>query len=167
MATETIEISVRVDTGGADCLACSDRLRGELAGHRGLLAVEPAGPAALRVTYDPDLCSLSSVGSAADAIGVGLGRRFGHRVVAIEGVDSAEGARTIERAVARLEGVTACSVDFAAARLRVEYAAGAGDGIDARVAHRVAALGSRVADPAAGEPGLTGGARSTEGESPA
>ena len=43
----------------ADCAACADRLRVGLASHRGVVDIEPvAGRDLIRVSYDPDLCSL-------------------------------------------------------------------------------------------------------------
>ncbi|MBI2708454.1 MAG: cation-translocating P-type ATPase [Actinobacteria bacterium] len=158
MATQTADIPVELGAGG-DCGECAERLRAALAHHRGLVGVEPAGPAALRVAYDPDLCSLSCVTEAADAIGSGLTRRFHHEVVPIEGMDCYDCAQTIERAVGRVEGVTSCSVNFAAARLRVEYESGGATAdpaaanhdryaVAARIRSQVERLGYRLATPA-------------------
>ena len=62
----------------------------------------------------------------------------------ISGMDCADCALTLERGVARLEGVTACQVNFSAGTMQVE-----GTASPQAVAERVHALGYGVADPAA------------------
>ncbi|MGH2759860.1 MAG: heavy metal translocating P-type ATPase [Actinomycetota bacterium] len=156
MPTRTAEIPVALPADEADCGSCADRLRDELGRHRGLMSVEPVGASVIRVSYDPDLCSISCVTRAADAIGVNLGRRFHHEVVAVEGMDCYDCAQTIERAVGRLPGVTSCSVSFAGARMRVEYEADGGITPDA-LRKTVASLGYRI--PAAVPPGAEPPAR--------
>ena len=64
------------------------------------------------------------------------------RTFKVTGMDCAACARTVESGVARLEGVDACSLNFATETLRVE---GAVD--DETVAGRVRELGYDVADP--------------------
>jgi Cd2+/Zn2+-exporting ATPase len=53
--------------------------------------------------------------------GLHISRRYDHPVFAVEGMDCADCARTIERAIARMSGVHYAIVNFAAARLRLEY----------------------------------------------
>ncbi len=66
----------------------------------------------------------------------------------IEGIDCADCAKTIERGVARLDGVTSCRVNFASAKLYVD-----GDIEVPAIIERVRDLGYDVAAPlAAGEP---------------
>jgi Cd2+/Zn2+-exporting ATPase len=47
--------------------------------------------------------------------------RYAHPVFAVEGMDCADCAQTLERAVARLRGVHYAAVNFTAAKLRLEY----------------------------------------------
>jgi Cd2+/Zn2+-exporting ATPase len=50
-----------------------------------------------------------------------VGARFVHHAFAIEGMDFADCARTLERGVGRLPGVERAEVNFGAARMTVEY----------------------------------------------
>ena len=141
------EIPVELQAG-SDCGSCAERFQVELEGHLGLVGVEPSGATALRVSYDPDLCSLSCLSEAADSIGARLARDYRHEVFPVEGMDCYDCAQTIERAVTRLDGVSACSVSFPTARLRVEYDA-SDEGLVERLRRQVTALGYRLpADPA-------------------
>ena len=142
MATMTAEIPVELPDDEVDCGSCVTRLRDELALHGGLIEVEVAGRSTIRVAYDPDDCSIDCVTRAADAIGANLARRFHHEILRVEGMDCYDCAQTIEAAVNRVDGVTGCSVNFAAARMRVEYETGP-DTLD-RVQRQVVALGYRV-----------------------
>ena len=126
-----------------DCAACADRLRLGLANHRGVVEVVPvSGRAAVRVSYDPDLCSLDCLDDAARDLRLDLEGAFAHRVCRVEGMDCADCAQTIERAVSRLGGVTHVAVSFPAATMRVEYQPGV-VGLD-RIAGLVGRLGYRI-----------------------
>lgn len=142
MAVRVAEIPVELPAG-SDCGSCATRFQEELAGHRGLVGVEPSGASALRVSYDPDLCSLSCLSEVADSIGARLTREYRHEVFPVEGMDCYDCAQTIERAVKRLDGVSACSVSFPTAQLRVEYDATVG-GLPDRLRRQVAALGYQL-----------------------
>jgi len=75
----------------------------------------------------------------------------GERVVLpIEGMDCLDCARTIERGVARLDGVYQASVSLASAKMNVTYAPTTVD-IE-RISARVAELGYRVGSTAAATP---------------
>ena len=105
-----------------DCSACADRLRMGLANHRGVVDVAPvAGRDAIRVSYDPDLCSLNCLDDAARELRLDLDGAYAHRLWRVEGMDCADCAQTIQRAVSRLEGVTHVAVSFPAERMLVEY----------------------------------------------
>ena len=152
MTVRVAEIPIEL-ASGSDCAPCATRFHDELSRHGGLVDVEPQGESALRVRYDPDVCSLSCLSDAAREIGARLAGAFHHEVMPIEGMDCYDCAQTIERAIDRLPGVTACSVSFAAARLSVEYDATTA-GLPARIRKQVASLGYQVpladdGDPAA------------------
>ena len=118
-ATETVEVPLGLDE---DCADCAGRLEEGLRRHRGIEAVEAAASGtALLVRYDPDLCSLDCVGKEAGRLRVDLARTFEHAVLGVAGMDCYDCAQTIERAVCRLPGVTSASVNFPAARMRVEF----------------------------------------------
>jgi Cd2+/Zn2+-exporting ATPase len=111
--------------GPDDCNACAERLRLGLANHRGILDVDSvAGRDAVRVSYDPDLCSLDCLGEAARELRLDLESAYAHRVCRVEGMDCADCAQTIERAVSRLSGVTNVAVSFPAETMRIEYEPG-------------------------------------------
>ncbi len=126
-----------------DCVVCAERVRDGLANHRGVVAVEPLpGRGAVSVSYDPDLCSLDCLGEAATGLRVDLASAYAHRVCRVEGMDCADCAQTIERAVSRVEGVTHVAVSFPAATIRVEYRPSLV--APERIAGQVARLGYRV-----------------------
>ena len=126
-----------------DCAVCADRLRAGLANHRGVVGVEPvAGRDAIRVRYDPDLCSLDCLDGAARELRLDLEGAYAHRICRIDGMDCADCAQTIERAISRLEGVTNVAVSFPAETMRVEYRPGVVD--LERIAGLLDRLGYRV-----------------------
>ena len=141
---ETVEVPLQVDE---DCVACAERLHDGLAQHRGIAAVEPAASgSSVLVRYDPDLCSLDCLERTAQELRVELAGHFEHQVLRVSGMDCYDCAQTIERAVGRLPGVTYASVNFPAARMRVEYRPATID--MERVAKSVSALGYQVSDAA-------------------
>ena len=146
-------VSVEVPLGlEEDCKACADRVREGLLHHRGIASVDPASGNRLLVEYDPDLCSLACLDKATEGLRGGLSDQFEHRLLRVDGMDCYDCAQTIERAVSRLAGVTAASVNFPAARLSVEFE-------PSRVAleqvtKRVRGLGYTVSDPSAGAENL-------------
>ncbi len=129
-----------------DCAACADRLREGLASHRGVVGVEPVpGRDAIRVSYDPDLCSLDCLDETAKELRLDLEGSYAHQVCRVDGMDCADCAQTIERAISRLQGVTYVAVSFPASTMRVEYQPGVVE-LD-RIASRVGRLGYRVERP--------------------
>ncbi len=129
----------------ADCVACAARLREGIAGHRGVLGVEAVpGRDAVTVSYDPDLCSLDCLDEAARELRLDLEGAYAHRVTRVEGMDCADCAQTIERALSRMDGITNVSVSFPAQTMRVEYRPSVVE-VD-RVARTLARLGYRATD---------------------
>ena len=130
-------------TAPDDCAACTERLRDQLAVHRGVVGVEPIrGRDAVRVSYDPDLCSLDCLGATARGLRLDLEGAYAHHVWRVDGMDCPDCAQTIERAVSRLGDVTSVAVSFPARTMRVEYRP---DGIAPdRIAGVVGRLGYHV-----------------------
>ena len=141
---ESVELTL---DGIDDCGACATRLEGVLRTHEGIAGVQVSSEGrSLLVRYDPQLCSPSCMSQATVLATVQFELDFQHEVLEVGGMDCASCARTIERAVDRMQGVTFASVSFTAARLRVEYRP---DVVDtARIASGVRALGYDV--PTAG-----------------
>ena len=105
-----------------DCAICADRLRDGLEHHRGVVAVEAVpGRDAVSVSYDPDLCSLDCLDDAARELRLDLESAYAHEIWKVEGMDCADCAQTIERAVSRMDGVTNVAVSFPAETMRIEY----------------------------------------------
>lgn len=153
MSLTTVEIPIDFPPENQDCDACAARLREELSSHRGITAVEPWGSAGVRVTYDPELCSLTCMEEAAGTIGATVLRRFRHSIVAVDGMDCYDCAQTISRAVERLDGVSYATVNFPAGRMRVEFEESHAPPVMERVRDRVESLGYKVnLEPRAPEP---------------
>ena len=113
-----VEIPVRLERG---CGGCSERLRERLSTHPGVELIEPAEGPTLRVHYDPGACDSDCLEAAATEARTEIGETFAHEVLRVDGMDCADCARTIERAVGGLAGVSFASVSFGSARLQVEY----------------------------------------------
>jgi Cd2+/Zn2+-exporting ATPase len=84
------------------------------------LDVEPQ-PARLRYLYETDTVTPASVEALVSDELANSEAHYVHQVLAIEGMDCADCAMTLERGVGRLAGVEEASVNFGAARLTVEY----------------------------------------------
>jgi Cd2+/Zn2+-exporting ATPase len=137
-------VELELDEAG-DCGACASRLEGMLRTHEGVEAVQAGGGGrGLIVRYDPDLCSPACMREVTVLAASQFERDFDHDVLEVRGMDCAGCARTIERAVGRIGGVTFASVSFAGARLRVEYRRDAVDSL--AIASGVRALGYEVPD---------------------
>ncbi len=143
-ATQTVERSSGVEPG---CQPCADRLVTELQRHPGIRSVSPApGEGSLRVTYDPAACSPRCLDETIDVLRADLEQRYRHQELRIGGMDCADCARTITRAVERIDGISHVDVSFAAERVRLEYRPGSID-MD-QVAERVRGLGYEVSGTA-------------------
>lgn len=152
-ASTTVTVPLR-GTAAQACQACADRLAAEV---RALPGVIEARVDPVTVTLSVGLNAADGdaaerVSAAAQTIGERLGREFGHRVYRVGGMDCENCARSIEKSVTQLPGVLHASVNFPAARLRVEFAPGSRGVND--VSARARSLGFSV-DEAAGTAGST------------
>ena len=107
----------------AACDSCLDRLTVRLRTLDGVSSADVESGGALALAYDPALTTPLVLEDAVRAEGHQLAATFTHEVWPVEGMDCADCARNIERGVARLSGVHNAEVNFAGARLAVEYAA--------------------------------------------
>ncbi|MGH2959944.1 MAG: heavy metal translocating P-type ATPase [Solirubrobacterales bacterium] len=166
-ATQSIELPVELE---AECADCSARLLEQLKTHDGVIDVQEGQRGkSLNVEFDADLCSSTCLIETSERIAHDLGSQFDHDSLRVSGMDCADCAQTIERAVNRVSGVSRAHVSFAAATIDIEYVA---DTTDAdRVGKLVERLGyslSTVGEDAPGvpseklvwskEPSLLGGA---------
>jgi len=118
-----LEIPLLLPENG-DCADCVRRLQEALRLHKGIeeAHVDQSGdPPRLCLHYDPDLLSLAEVERYARQEGIAVQQRYRHRELRLEGLDCADCAAKLEKGVGRLDGVFYTTVDFAAARMRVEY----------------------------------------------
>jgi Cd2+/Zn2+-exporting ATPase len=145
MSTTDVDLPVSL-VPGDNCGDCALRLGDALLHHRGIVGVAAASPGQLTISYDPELCSLECLTHAAAEIGLELERTFAHENRPVDGMDCYDCATTIQRAVSRLDGVVHCNVNFAAARMRLEYDAARTE-VPVTVDKVVTQLGYRLGPP--------------------
>ena len=155
IVTQRLDLSQLLPPEPAACDQCLDRVYTVLQSTKGIDGVHVAGQRGRVILhYDPDLIPLATIEALARREGQRLNARYVHEVVPIEGMDCADCARTLERGISRLPGVEWVSINFAGARMAVEYDANR-VGREA-IAKRVSDLGYRVGvtsgDPAAARP---------------
>ncbi|HYI16726.1 MAG TPA: cation-translocating P-type ATPase [Thermomicrobiales bacterium] len=111
-------------TGTLDCPNCAERVATRVRGLPGIQTVtldrEPS-PARLRYTYETEAVTPATVEDLVAREMADSEAHYVHQVLAIEGMDCADCAMTLERGVGRLAGVEEASVNFGAARMTVEY----------------------------------------------
>ena len=105
-----------------DCEHCRRRLREMSARLTGIESVELAeGGRTLHLRFDPDLTTASAIEEQVRELGIKLEDSFAHDRLALEGLDCADCASTIERALSRKNGVLWVAVNFPAGQMEVEY----------------------------------------------
>ncbi len=116
----SVEIPVSLPAQ-AECVACAVRLKETVEQTKGVSAVDmSARNETMTVHFDPDLVTVRGIEELTrEACGL-LATRYCHRTFVLGGLDCADCARSIERALARKPGVLYSSVNFASARLFVE-----------------------------------------------
>jgi Zn2+/Cd2+-exporting ATPase len=130
------------------CLYCAERVASRLRVLPGIqtVSIDPT-PLRLRYAYDTESLSPAEIADLVEREMSATESRYHHRVLAIEGMDCADCARTLERGVGRMAGVEYADVNFGAARLTVEYDS---QTTDLPAIHRkVSELGYAVSQPAA------------------
>ncbi len=118
-----LEIPLLLPENG-DCEDCLQRLQEALRRHKGIDEAHidrENGSARLCLHYDPDLLSLTEVERHARQEGIAIQQRYRHRELRIAGMDCADCAAKLESGVRRLDGVLHCTVNFAAAKMALEY----------------------------------------------
>lgn len=128
------------------CDGCAERVATRLRTLPGVatVRVQPA-PMRLLYSYESTRVTPDDVRDLVAQEMAGLEARYIHRVLAIEGMDCADCAMTLERGVARLRGVEHAAVNFGAARMTLEYDTAA---VDLPAIHRrIRELGYDVSAP--------------------
>ncbi|MEX1159148.1 MAG: HAD-IC family P-type ATPase, partial [Thermomicrobiales bacterium] len=111
-------------TAAFDCPNCVERVVTRLRDLPGVQTAEldvERSPARLRYTYETETVSPATIENWVVRELADNEAHYVHEVLAIEGMDCADCALTLERGVGRLEGVEEASVSFGAARMTVEY----------------------------------------------
>lgn len=117
----TVAVPLRGTVAG-DCGACAHRLADEIRALPGVANVKvDSSSAVLNIAYDPSRTSPDMVTGGTGEAAQKLARDFSHCTYRISGMDCANCAASIEKAVGSLPGVVSASVNFPAARLRVEH----------------------------------------------
>jgi Zn2+/Cd2+-exporting ATPase len=147
--TGQAELVLPVSSGDPEgCSGCAERVAVRLRALPGVQSVQVVpGPLRLQYQYETTLVTPGDVAGAVERELAGVEARYVHQVLAIEGMDCADCALTLERGVARLPGVEHAAVNFGAARMTVEYDSTATDlpAIDRRIRE----LGYSISNPEA------------------
>ena len=152
MQEKTLELEIPlllpgVD-GGED--ACLERLETALGSRKGILRAHlrrDAEPIQLCVHYDPELVSIDDVRRMARRAGADITNRYRHDVIHVEDMDCSDCALVLEHSLARMQGVLAVSVNYAAQSMFVEYDSHATN--RRAIERRIAQLGYRVPEEGA------------------
>ena len=117
----TVSVPVTLPTRD-ECGNCTRRLKETIEDTKGVSQVEMAERGGtMTVHFDPDVLSVRSLEERAKEACGHLAETYCHRSLVLGGLDCADCARTIERAVARREGVLYAAVNFATSRLFLEF----------------------------------------------
>lgn len=105
-----------------DCRSCRERLVSGLRGLPGVHSVSAhAEDAEVRLSFDHDLLPADELERRAAALGLEVASHFRHGLFSVRGMDCSECARTIEKGMARRDGVASVSVSFPTATMLVEF----------------------------------------------
>jgi len=124
---ETLEerkFKIPVLCAGTECVRCSHKLKEGLEQVKGVRDARLDGPAAtLTLVFDPVIVSFDSLERKARELGCAIAEQFGHRTLTLTGLDCADCAIKLEKAVGRLPGIVWVGANFAGSKLSVEYEA--------------------------------------------
>jgi Cd2+/Zn2+-exporting ATPase len=119
--TKTLDLPILLPDAN-ECSLCIERLRESLARTPGIdSATISDDHASLHLAYDPEQVTIERLEREAAQIGVELGQRIRHETLGIVGMDCPDCALKLEKGVKKLPGVLASQVNFAAARMWIEY----------------------------------------------
>jgi copper chaperone CopZ len=122
--TSEAELVLPIARDGAPegCIICAGRVAERLRSLPGIRMVEvTAEPTRLRYQYENTTVTPGEIERVARHEMDEAEKHYVHRVLAIEGMDCADCAKTLERGVSRLSGVEHAEVNFGAARMAVEF----------------------------------------------
>ena len=107
---------------GTDCVRCAYKLKDSLEQSKGVeeASLDP-NTSILTLRYDSNIVSFEALEKKARDLGCAIARRFGHETLTLTGLDCADCAIKLEKAVRRLPGILWVAANFATAKLSVEY----------------------------------------------
>lgn len=109
---------------GNDCARCNIKLKDGLEQVKGVQDARLDGATStLTLAFDPNVVSFDSLERKARELGCALAEQFGHETLTLTGLDCADCAIKLEKAVGRLPGVVWVGANFAGSKLSVEYEA--------------------------------------------
>ncbi len=103
------------------CSACLDRVEDRLRVLSGVTAVHLLPDSKKVILEIQETADLDKVRTTAEGVLAEVATGFGHGLYRVVGMDCPDCAREIEEALKGVEGVLACKVNYATARLSVEY----------------------------------------------
>lgn len=129
-----------------NCLWCADRLRDAIQEQSGVVRAE-VNPrtATLQIEYDPAMVSPAALTETARHTQSEIAQRYAHRTYNVVGMDCAHCAEGLEQMACTLPGVVSASVQFSAAKMRVEYDAADSVGIE-QISRRAQSMGFTLSD---------------------
>jgi Cd2+/Zn2+-exporting ATPase len=147
MQERTIELEVPLLLPGVDGDedACLERLTTALNSRRGIIRAHMKRefqPVQLCLHYNPALVSIDDVRRMADRAGAAITDRYLHEMIYIEDMDCSDCALVLEHSLARMHGVLAVRVNYAAQTMFIEYDARATN--RRSIERRVAQLGYNI-----------------------
>src|SRR3990172_8503314 len=123
-AFEEREFKIPVLCAGNECVRCSYKLKEGLEQVKGVHDARlDAAAATLTLAYDTNTISFEALERKARELGCAIAEQFGHQTLTLTGLDCADCAIKLEKAVGRLPGVVWVGANFAASKLSVEYEA--------------------------------------------
>lgn len=123
---QTLQLDIPLVLPGVEASddGCIERLEERLRGQNGiaLAHLDESGPKpVLCLHYDPNLVPLEKLERLARDEGAQITRRFHHETLRLGGMDCASCAVSVERVVAKIPGVLRVVVNYANAKMKIEY----------------------------------------------
>lgn len=147
---KTISLPLVLPSGIDECGRCLDRLKDALMQIEGIISIDVNSKTSMMtLAYDPHLTPIDEVEKRAESIGVELQKKYLHTNLRLTGLDCPDCALLLEKGIGKMAGVLWVSVNFASARLSVEYEPGKTD--VGMIVKRIRELGHDVVEkPLAG-----------------
>ncbi|MBW3635418.1 MAG: cadmium-translocating P-type ATPase [Armatimonadetes bacterium] len=123
---KTLQLEIPLVLPGVDSPddGCIGRIEERLRGHNGIASAhldQSGAKPLLCLHYDPNLVPLEKLERLAREEGAQITRRFHHQTLPVRGMDCASCAASVEHVVGKVAGVTHVAVNYASAKMKVEF----------------------------------------------